>query len=166
MSHAGETLFPIAPEKAAMHHIQERWNSFLRVDDIRLMQIFETVQYSILYIFASFILGTTLDYSFPHYQETKDVWKVFGEVIGQCLLLVLGVFYSRKLVTVVPFLFVLNSNNKYRPYEIPEYGGEIMISMVLIGSQLNLLKKIDFLSRKLYEYVSGDQKKIGTSLGF
>lgn len=166
MSHGGETLFPVRPEKDALFHMSERWNSLLLLNDIRIMQLLETFQYGILYILASFIVGTTLDYSFPHYEETKNVWKVFGEVVGQCLLLVLGVFYSRKLVKIVPFLFVINGNNKYRPYEIPEYGGEIMISMVLIGTQLNLLKKIDLLSRKLYEVVIGEKKKVGASLGF
>jgi hypothetical protein len=166
MSQSGGIGFSIQPEKNALRHIEERLSSFFSLDDIRIMQLFETFQYSILYIFASFIVGTTLDFSFPEYDETKETWKIFVEVIGQCLLLVLGVFYSRKLVKIVPFLFILNNNNKYRPYEIPEYGGEIMISMVLIGTQLNLLKKIDFLSRDLYEFVTGETKKVGVSLGF
>ena len=40
-----------------------------------------------------------------------------------------------------------------------------MIALILVGSQLNLIKKVDLLSRKIYKVIHKEEKKIGISIG-
>ena len=86
--------------------------------------------------------------------------------------LIIVVFYVRKIVKIMPVLFVLNFDtngdgkvSKYHPYQATEYSGELMIALILVGSQLNLIKKVDFLSRKIYKVIHNEDKKIGISIG-
>ena len=58
----------------------------------------------------------------------------------------------------MPFLFAFNS--KYRVHESEEYQGEMMIAVVLIGVQINLIKKLDFLSKKFYKYLWQQEREL------
>ena len=94
------------------------------------------------------------------------------EVLLQGILLAITVFYVRKIVKIMPFLFVLNTDingdgkvDAYHPYQATEYSGEVMIALVVVGAQFNLIKKIDLLSRRLYKWIYGEEKKIEHSLG-
>jgi hypothetical protein len=73
-------------------------------------------------------------------------------------MLIIVVFYCRKIVKVMPFVFAFNS--KYRVHESNEYEGEIMIALVLIGVQINLIKKLDLLSKKFYEYLWNQERAL------
>jgi len=137
------------------------------------MELFESMQFGLGYLIIGFLAGTLVDSLFPRYDETKDIWNVFIETVLHSLALIVVIFYVRKIVKIMPFLFVINFDIngdgkivKYHPYQATEYSGETMIALILVGSQLNLIKKIDLLSRKLYEAFHKEEKKIGVSLGF
>jgi hypothetical protein len=162
----------IHPEKDAWKHVKERLASLLSFDEIRIMEILESLQFGIAYFFVGFVSGTLLDWAFPKFNEDETVWEVLRQVVIQSVLLILLIFYIRKFVKIMPFMFVLNfdanGDNKtdpYRPYKASEYGGEIMIAVAVIGAQFNLIKKLDFLSRKLYKLVFNEERMIGVSLG-
>jgi len=162
----------IHPEKDAWKHVKERLASLLSFDEIRIMEILESLQFGIAYFFVGFVSGTLLDWAFPKFNEDETVWEVLRQVVIQSVLLILLIFYIRKFVKIMPFMFVLNfdanGDNKtdpYRPYKASEYGGEIMIAVAVIGAQFNLIKKLDFLSRKLYKLVFNEERLIGVSLG-
>jgi hypothetical protein len=165
-------IFPFSPEKGYKEHVQERIASLFRFNEVRAMQLLESIQFGLGYLVVGFFAGTVLDYSFPGFEEDISTGKLFLEVLLQCILLIILVFYVRKIVKIMPFLFVLNydinRNGKvdaYNPYEASEYGGEIMIAVVILGAQFNLIKKIDLLSRRLYQAIYNEEKKIGHSLG-
>lgn len=158
--------FPFSIEKGAARHFKERLASLLKMDEVRVMTLLEALQYSLLYALLGYLTGSGLDAVFPVFDEKKPIKDVVFEVIGQTLAFVLLIFYVRKIVKLVPFLFVvnwdLNGNGrvpKYRSYETTEYGGEITIALVLIASQMNLLRKIDLLSRQLYAMMTGTDKR-------
>lgn len=162
--------YGIQPEAHAWKHYMERIDSLFDFDAIRIMQLLESFQYGIGYIFVSFLAGVGVDLLFPNYDEEKETWTLFLEIVLQSILLIFVVFYVRKLVKLVPFMFVLTENGKpiapeFRPYEAPEYNGEVMIAVILIGSQFNLIKKIDLMSRRLYKWMFDEERKIGVSLG-
>jgi len=166
------SVLPISIEKDAVDHVKERVRSLFLLNEVRVMELFESLQYGLGYLILSFLSGISLDYAFPRYDENKNKWTVLGEVIAQCLTLIIVVYYVRKIVKIMPFLFViqwdLDGDGKvpmYKPYEASEYGGELMIAIVLIGTQLNLIKKIDLVSRYLYHYLYGHYKSVGISLG-
>ena len=162
-------MFTVRPEGRAMEHIRERSEKLFLNNEVRVMELLESVQYGVLYLVFGFGLGVFLDYSFPNYNERIKTWPLFVEVSLQCLLLIVLTFYLRKIIKVVPFLFVIDFTGKggssYKPYESSEYGGEVMIAIVLLGAQFNLIKKLDLLSRRFYSWLYDEEKAIGESLG-
>jgi hypothetical protein len=162
----------ISPEKGYKQHIQERIRSLFLFNEVRIMELLETLQFGIGYLVVGFIAGTLLDYTFPHYKEDIETKTLFFEVLLQGVLLAISVFYVRKIVKIMPFVFVLHKDingdgkiDKYHPYQATEYSGEVMIALVLIGAQFNLIKKIDLLSRRLYRWIYNEEKTIQHSLG-
>jgi hypothetical protein len=164
--------FPITPEKGYKQHIQERIRSLFLFNEVRVMELLETVQFGIGYLVVGFLAGTILDYSFPHYKEDIRTQDLFLEVMLQGILLAITVFYVRKIVKIMPFLFVLHTDlngdgriDKYHPYFATEYSGEVMIAVVMLGAQFNLIKKLDLLSRRLYKWLYSEEKVVQHSLG-
>ncbi len=139
----------------ADHHIQHHIKSLFAFDKVRFMELLESIQYGIAYLVVGFFAGTVLDFSFPYFNEETPVHVVFLEVVLQSLLLIILVFYVRLLVKTMPSLFDfhLGKRSRYVPYSASEYGGELMISLAVIGAQFHLIKKLDFLSRKLYKFI-------------
>lgn len=152
-----------------MEHIRERSEKLFLNNEIRLMELLESIQYGVLYLIAGFGLGVALDYSFPAYNEDVKTSGLFLEVAIQCLILIILTYYLRKVIKVIPFLFVVDftgsGKTKYKPYQSEEYGGEVMIAIVLLGAQFNLIKKLDLLSRRFYKWLYDEEKTIGASLG-
>jgi hypothetical protein len=157
---------PFAPEKGAGKTAARRLASLVRFDDIRIMQLLENIQYGVIYFILGFISGTALDTMFPMYDEKKPIHQVVFEILGQVICVVLVAFYIKKIAKVVPFLFVLNwgHHKGFRPYESMEYGGDITIGLVLLGSQFNFLKKIDMVSRELYSDYLGFTERVPATL--
>jgi hypothetical protein len=162
-------MLSIKPEPHALEHIRERSQKLLLTNEVRLMELLESIQYGIAYLFIGFGVGVTLDYSFPAYDEKTKTSILFLEVALQCLFLIILTFYLRKLVKIMPFLFMVDLKGtgrvSYRPYEAEEYGGEVMIALVFLGAQFNLIKKMDLLSRRFYKWLYDEEKTIGESLG-
>lgn len=140
---------------AAKKHFETHLQSLFATDKVRLMELLESIQYGFGYLITGFFAGTLLDYSFPSFNEDTPALTVFLEVILQSLLLIILVFYVRLLVKSMPSLFDfhLEKHLRYVPYSASEYGGELMISLAVIGAQFHLIKKLDFLSRKFYTYL-------------
>ena len=164
--------FPISPEPEYKQHMHERIRSLFLFNEVRVMELLETIQFGIGYLFVGFTAGTLLDYSFPSFKEDIDTRTLFLEVLLQGILLAVAVFYVRKIVKIMPFLFVLNADingdgkvDKYHPYLASEYGGEVMIAVVMLGAQFNLIKKLDLLSRRLYKWLYNEEKTVQHSLG-
>ena len=162
-------MFSIRPADHAMEHVRTRTEKLLLNNEIRIMELLESIQYGVLYLLVGFATGVTLDYSFPNYNEQTKTSVLFMEVALQCLLLIVLTFYIRKLVKIVPFLFVIDftgsGKSSYKPYEASEYSGEVIIALVFLGAQFNLIKKLDLLSRRFYSWLYDEEKTVGESLG-
>jgi hypothetical protein len=162
----GRRSLPFSIEKDAGKRFSERLESLLAFDEIRVMKLLEIFQYSTLYFISGFFLGSFLETLFPKFDEEKEVNTVIFEVLGQLLTFALMIFYVRKLVKLVPFMFMLNWDingdgkiGKFRPYMTTEYEGELTIGIVVIASQVNLLKKIELLSREYERRIMGAEKR-------
>lgn len=141
----------------------QRIENLIRLNDIRIMELLESVQYGLGYVCMGFFAGVLNDFFYPRFDETKQTIWVFLEVLAQCITCIILVFYVRKIVKIMPFAFHIS--DKYHPYKSTEYSGELMISIVFIGSQFNIIKKIELLGRRLYNVTTGEQKEVGVSLG-
>lgn len=160
-------MFTIGPEEHAMEHVRERTQKLFLGNEIRIMELLESIQYGVAYLAIGFGAGVALDYAMPSYNEDVKSSILFLEVAIQSLLLIIVTFYLRKLIKIIPFLFSINftGSGKYKPYQSEEYGGEVMIALVLLGAQFNFIKKLDLLSRRFYKWLYDEEKTIGQSLG-
>jgi hypothetical protein len=162
-------MFSIRPADHAMEHIKTRTQKLFLTNEVRVMELLENIQYGILYLVLGFAIGVTLDYSFPTFNEQTKTSILFLEVALQSSLLIVLTFYLRKIVKIVPFLFVIDFSGQgkstFRPYEASEYSGEVIIALVFLGAQFNLIKKLDLLSRRFYAWLYDEEKAVGESLG-
>jgi hypothetical protein len=71
------------------------------------------------------------------------------EVLGETIFLAVCVFYIRKFVKAVPFLFYIPGKHTYHPYLSSEFNGEIVVSVIFITLQTNLIKKLEELSKRI-----------------
>ena len=148
-----------------MDHIKERVASLFLFNDVRVMEILESIQYGLGYLVLGFFTGVTLDYSFPKFDEETKTKDLFLQLLGQGVALIVLIFYVRKIIKIMPFMFVIGKGDGYKAYQSNEYNGEIMIALMIVGAQFNLIKKIDLLSRRLYRWMFNEEKSIGLSLG-
>jgi hypothetical protein len=136
-------------------HFLAGMKDFFRMDTVRLINIVGTIQYGLLYAVVFFFLGVGIERLFPPFRANTSTRERIGQVLLQCFVLLIVIFYARKLVEAIPGIlsffpswFNLDKllEKGYIPYGIEEYKGEIMASVVLIGTQVNLLKKITQLA--------------------
>lgn len=160
--------WPFRVEKDAGEYFARRWHSLVSTSDIRIMQILELFQYSVIYFFVAFIFGTGLDFLFPDYDDAKSTGKIMGEVLIQAILIILGAFYIKKLVKLVPFIFYLNIDldgdgkvQRYKPYKTTEYHGEMMIgAIVFIAVQINFLRKVNALADRTIKFIFNTERSL------
>lgn len=152
----------IQPRKHFISGIQE----IFRTDRARLYQLIGIFQYTILYGIICFYLGAFLESMFPDADENKKSFIIAAEVIGQCFALSVGLMYIRMFVKAMPAIptFFLPGKGKgvrdlsTAAYKFSEYEGELIVSIIFIGVQLNLLSKINILTKRVLKYFGIERK--------
>jgi hypothetical protein len=136
-------------------HFKAGMKDFFRVDQVRFINILGNIQYGLLYAIIFFFTGIFIEEIFPKYSPTASFKRLAVEVTLQCIVIAIAIFYARKLVESIPGIpsFFPNFFNESKllqdglvPYSIAEYKGETMMSIILIGTSINLLKKIGRLT--------------------
>ena len=145
---------------------QENLESLLQHDCIRLSRLLETVQCAILYSFLGLAAGLAIDGLLRPLYPTTHIGKPEGEPIQnwnelivtlgiavlQIVLAALGVFYVRKIAALVPFFWNRCPTKYLEGYHVHEIEGEIALSLIFIGSQVNfvdqLVKVSNFLRKR------------------
>ena len=130
-------------------HFISRVRKLFNLNTIRINEIAEIIQYTILYGIVAFYVGTWINAAFPHFDKSKSSTELMLEVLGETIILTICVFYIRKLVKIVPFIFHLPGKQTYNPYLSTEFHGEIVISVIFITLQTNLVKKLEELSKRI-----------------
>lgn len=159
-------MISIGPEPKAVEHFYERLHKLTTFDTIRINDIFESTQYGILYAIAAFIVGGTLNLLFAPFSEKVSTGQLAFQVFYELVLIIIGVYYLRKLVKVVPYLFDVRipGMTTFRPYLTTEYNGELVISLVFIGVQFRFIRKLDLLANRLYNILFGIKLKRGIAM--
>jgi len=65
-------------------------------------QIFNLVQYSLLSIIPVVLLNKTIQKFIPEADDTKSNVELLAEIVGQTVILFVGMFFIHRLVTYVP----------------------------------------------------------------
>lgn len=136
-------------------HFERIYKHLVATDITRKLKLLEIVQYAFLYAIITLLFSTTIEYLAPEPNENENILVLLIEIFVQCTVVAISVFYIRKIVKLIPFLYY--KYKKYQPYLTSEYHGEIVISLVFLNTQIKLIKKIKILEKKIrsnfYDFV-------------
>ena len=102
-------------------HVKKQFNKLISVDKIRMHKLLFIMQYTLLYVFVGIMLGSILEHIFPDYEPDKENSDILKELVLQTLLIGVILFYARKLVKLVPYLFNFDNSLNLRLKFIAEY---------------------------------------------
>ncbi len=98
-----------------------------------------------------------MNITFPAYDNKITTWRLFGEIIIELAVLTIAVFYIRKLNQLIPFMFhISNGTSSYKPYMTTEYQGEIALSIIFVGVQFRLVRKLALFAQRLAQILVRD----------
>jgi hypothetical protein len=139
-------------------HFDAGMRDFARFDKVRLINIVGSVQYGILYSIVYFIFGLVLHNIFPVFTTKISLLSLFGWILLQCVVIILVTFYVQKFIEAIPGLLsffpkYFNMSDLrakgFIPYGVEEFKGDMASSIVLIGTQVNLLNKVAYLTEEV-----------------
>jgi len=133
-------------------HFMAGMKDLLRFDKVRLINILGSIQYGIAYTLAFFIAGIGINFIFPPFTTNyNSLYVLFFSILLQSRVIIIVTFYIQKLIKSIPgiisFFPKYFDYNKllihgFIPYGIDEYKGDMSSSIILIGTQINLLKRV------------------------
>ena len=136
-------------------HFMAGMKDLLRFDKVRLINILGSVQYGVAYIIAFFIAGIGINFIFPSFTTNESLLELFLWIMLQSIILIIVTFYIQKVIKSIPGIisffpqyFDYNKllTHGFSPYGIDEYKGDMTSSIILIGTQVNLLKKVSYFT--------------------
>jgi len=127
------------------HHVKKHFDDIIRMDKKRIYEILELIQYSVIYAVITFFVANFMDnYLFEPRDPNKTYWQVFRTVIFEIVLIILTVFYQKKIVKMIPFIF--HKDPDYKRSKLDKYFVLVTISLAILRS--NLKDKLQFLERQ------------------
>ena len=133
--------------------MKNKLSDLVTFDDYRLTQLFEIIQFSILYIIICLLTGIYLDYLFPEPDETKSSLHILIELSVHSVIVALSVFYIRKVAKLVPLMFQVKD---FREIHTREYDGEIIVAIVFFTTQKKIFEKINILHKRFLTGIDED----------
>lgn len=132
------------PDKFADMTVQEELKHMMKVDAIRVQKFLEISQSMLVAIFLGFVGSHYVERLFPQYREedNKSAWRLILEVCGQSIVLGIMVFYLKKIMRMIPFMFKFTDD--YNPSQTKDNMGVTLgLSVILVSSQLNYRAKLN-----------------------
>ena len=133
-------------------HFMAGMKDLLRFDKVRFVNILGSIQYGIAYTVAFFMAGIGINFIFPPFTTNEpSLSKLFFLILLQSLVIIITTFYVQKLIEAIPgFISFFPQYFDYNklltqglvPYGIDEYKGNMASNIILIGTQVNLLKRV------------------------
>ena len=133
--------------------MKNKFSDLVTFDDFRLTQLFEIIQFSVLYIIICLIAGIYLDYLFPDPDKSKSSLHILLELSLHSVIVALSVFYIRKICHLVPLMFKVKN---FREVHTREYDGEIIVAIVFFTSQKKIFEKISILHKRFLKGIDKD----------
>tara|TARA_Y100000022_G_C13088085_1_gene300934 strand:+ start:110 stop:514 length:405 start_codon:yes stop_codon:yes gene_type:complete len=133
--------------------MKNKFLDLVTLDDFRLTQLFEIIQFSVLYIIICLIAGIYLDYLFPDPDENKSTLSILLELSFHSIIVALSVFYIRKICHLFPLMFKAKN---FREIHTREYDGEIIVAIVFFTTQKKIFEKINILHKRFLTGIDED----------
>ena len=81
-----------------------KFRDLISIDKHRFNELYEILQYSVIYMIISFFWGFYLNRMFPPLDEEKSNIQILSEIVLQAVAIALSIFYIRKLCQMIPLL--------------------------------------------------------------
>ena len=133
--------------------MKNKFSDLFTFDDYRLTQLFEIIQFSVLYIIICLVTGIYLDYLFPDPDENKSTLSILLELSFHSVIVALSVFYIRKICHLFPLMFKIKN---FREIHTREYDGEIIVAIVFFTTQKKIFEKINILHKRFLTGIDKD----------
>jgi hypothetical protein len=136
-------------------HFEAGMKDFARIDNVRLINLSGSIQYGIIYSIIYFIVGIGLHVIFPSLEKGISLLSLFFWILLQCLTVIIVTFYVQKFVEAIPgwasffpnyFNFSKLLEKGFIPYGVGEFKGSMAANIILIGTQVNLLNKVEYFT--------------------
>ena len=128
-------------------YVKDRFSKFTAIDKTRLYKLMEITQTIIIFVFLAILLAPVFDSMFPDATDEKSTSKIFTEVILQCIVTGLGVFYIEKLGRIIPPIPVFDKS--FKTGTTKGYTSGIILSLAFVGLQRNLAAKLSILEKRV-----------------
>ena len=124
------------------------WESVFEISHVRAQKLLDMSQNIGEIAILALPLGMLINKATPELDKTKPQWQIMIEVIVHLMILIISVYYLRKIGLIIPFLF--NYTDSYvigRKSSDGEnlIGPSIAYSFCMNGTQLKLKEKIKYL---------------------
>tara|TARA_Y100000389_G_scaffold204987_1_gene261646 strand:- start:2287 stop:2682 length:396 start_codon:yes stop_codon:yes gene_type:complete len=124
------------------------WESVFEISHVRAQKLLDMSQHVTEIAVLAFPVGLLINKVAPELDETKPQWQIMAEIIAHLIILIISVYYVRKISLIVPFLF--NYNDSYivgRSSSDGEnlIGPSVAYTFCMNATQTKLKAKIDYL---------------------
>ena len=131
----------------------------IRLDSIRISKIIELIYYMLIGFMITIIISNILEMDqipvFNKYDyESVSLYSLLSDIIMDLVIVVLMIYYIRKIAISVPFLFGLAD---YKPNLKNEafIGAEFGVFFIIFTSLETLQKKLSALNNKIHNRTGG-----------
>tara|TARA_B100001123_G_C15069543_1_gene931044 strand:- start:226 stop:660 length:435 start_codon:yes stop_codon:yes gene_type:complete len=136
---------------------KELIGSFFELNVVRLQKLLHMSQNAIFTAIFCFFIGVKLNSLFEVKGEEEAIITSVSMGLLQMVVIILSVYYIRKLTKLIPFLFRFTES--YNPFHKSKdgeglVGSAIAMGLLLISTQSNMKERIE----KLITYVEGDKE--------
>ena len=121
-------------------------------DEDTKIDLLNIVQYSFLSLIPMVLLNKSIQRYIPESDDKKGSFEILAEVLGQIVVMFVGIFFINRIVTYVPTY----SGEKY-----PEFNLITVILaflMILLSLQSKLGEKVTILTDRIYDMWGGEKK--------
>ena len=130
-------------------------NSFFqhvfKFDDDSKSELLNIGQYSILSIIPIVFLNKSIQKFIPEVDEEASTLELLAEIIGQILIMFIGIFFIHRLVTFVPTY----SKTNYEQFNVTSI--VIAFLVIVLSLQTRLGEKVNILIDRLLDYIDGNK---------
>jgi hypothetical protein len=137
------------PINYANKTFKEKLDNLFEISDVRAHKLLEMIQYGLIMMFLSFIIGTATDKFIGKFDKYKSIWRSILIISIQAIIIIVVYYYINKIVLLFPF--VLRYSDSY----VQDMQGEtstwgiILFGIFFMFSQKNFYKRADFIRSKL-----------------
>jgi hypothetical protein len=122
-------------------------------DDDSKSELMNIIQYAILALIPVIILNKSMQRFVPEADEEKNSFEILAEIVGQILVMFLGMLFIHRIITFIPTY----SGDKYADFSITSIILGVLV--IILSLQTKLGEKVSIVVDRLMELWNGSDSK-------